>query len=103
MSEGKYNQATEKYLRSERHLKSLGRHRPRLATLVTTKGPNKTILVKHSEDDETSRSLLQSRPKMPSRNLLCQSESKFFPKRCKSDRPSVQDLPNTTEGISFHA
>ncbi|XP_026548937.1 cytosolic carboxypeptidase 3 [Notechis scutatus] len=103
MSEGKYSQPTEKYLRSERHLKSLGRHRPRLATLLTTKGPNKTILVKHSEDNEPSRSLLQSRLKMPSRNLLCQSASKFFPKRCKSDRPSVQDLPNTTERISFHA
>ncbi|XP_058047776.1 cytosolic carboxypeptidase 3 isoform X4 [Ahaetulla prasina] len=103
MSEEKYSQPTEKYLRNERHLKSLGQHRPRLATLLTTKGPNKTILVKHSEDDETSRSLLQSRPKMPSRNLFCQRESNFFPKRCKSDRPSVQDLPNTTERISFHA
>ncbi|XP_039210063.1 cytosolic carboxypeptidase 3 isoform X5 [Crotalus tigris] len=103
MSEGKYSQPTEKYLRSERHLKSLSRHRPRLATLLTTKGPNKTILMKHSEDDETSGSLLQSRPKMPTRNLLCQSESNFFPKRCKSDRPSGQDLPNTTERISFHA
>ncbi|KAK9399829.1 cytosolic carboxypeptidase 3-like [Crotalus adamanteus] len=51
---GKYSQPTEKYLRSERHLKSLSRHRPRLATLLTTKGPNKTILMKHSEDDETS-------------------------------------------------
>ncbi|KAM6435884.1 cytosolic carboxypeptidase 3 isoform 1-T2 [Liasis olivaceus] len=103
MSEGKYRQPPEKYSRSERHLKSLGRHRPRLATLLTTKGPNKTILLKHAEDDEAFSPLLQSRPKMPTRNLLFQSESEFFSKRHKSDSPSVQDLPNTTERISFHA
>ncbi|XP_061495401.1 cytosolic carboxypeptidase 3 isoform X4 [Rhineura floridana] len=109
VSEGKYRQSTEKYERNEQHPKSLGQYRPRLGTLMTTKGTNKTIFLKHYEDGEasTSTSLLHNRLKMPVQNLLCQSESKVFSKRRKSEclnhRPSVQDLSTTTERISFHA
>ncbi|XP_033018639.1 cytosolic carboxypeptidase 3 isoform X3 [Lacerta agilis] len=110
VSEGKYRQVTEKYQRNEQQPKlSLGRPRPRLATLMNTKGTHKTLLLKRCEDDEasTSTSLLHTGPKMPVKKLLCQSESKFFSKRRKSEclnhRPSMQDLSATTERISFHA
>ncbi|XP_077195342.1 cytosolic carboxypeptidase 3 isoform X2 [Paroedura picta] len=108
VAEAKYRQAPERCQRSDPHPKCFGRYRPRLATLSPTKETNKTILVKHCEDGETphSSSRLNTRQKMPPKTLLCQSESKFFSKRRKSEclnhRPPTQDL-SSTESISFHA
>ncbi|XP_060101258.1 uncharacterized protein LOC132576271 [Heteronotia binoei] len=108
VTEAKYGQAPERCQRSEPHSKCLGRYRPRLVTLSTAKETNKTILLKRCEDGETSHSssLLNTRQKKPPKTLLCQSESKFFSKRRKSEclnhRPPTQDL-SSTERISFHA
>ncbi|KAL8221765.1 UNVERIFIED_CONTAM: hypothetical protein K2H54_074464, partial [Gekko kuhli] len=108
VADPKYRQTPERCQRSEPHLKCLGHYRPRLATLSTTKETNKTILLKRCEAGETSHSssLLNTRQKMPPQTLLCQSESKFFSKRRKSEclnhRPPTQDL-SSTERISFHA
>ncbi|XP_053108794.1 cytosolic carboxypeptidase 3 isoform X10 [Hemicordylus capensis] len=109
VSETKYRPSTEKYPRSEPHPKSLDCNQLRLATISKTKGTGKTVLMKNCEDGVTasSSSLRNTRQKMPSKSILCHSESKFFSKRrkrgCLNHGPSVQDLSATTERISFHA